>query len=331
MRKFKRAVLLLLIAALLLPSLCACADKQSQKVIGTCAGYDVLYEELRYVTLSYKDMFAATYGKEIWDTPESAEKYRAELEGVVWDMMLNNYAVLATCAYYMDASSINDSGIDEAVDAQVQEAMEESGGKSAFRDSLKEMYMTEHFLRFCLRVAQLENELLYVLCDDLGVIENDLDRFIAWLEDGNFRYVQHVFISNDPGDDVEENRATAEEIRRRLLEGEDISTFVGSAVNEDLQNAAPYFLVKDVYVDEMESAAFSMHFIGDVSRVVEVDTGFYVMVLLEHNESSLLLQASDLLTSYQWAKVEEEVETFRPKIELELNDYGKSIDLLAIQ
>ena len=330
MRTFKRAVLLLLIAALLLPLLCACADKQSQKVIGTCAGYDVLYEELRYVTLSYKDMFAATYGEDIWDTPESAEKYRAELEEVVWDMMLNNYTVLAACAYYMGTDMMDDEAIERAVDAQVEEAIADAGGKSAFRNSLKEMYMTEHFLRFCLRVAQLENELLYVLSDDLGLIENDLDSFLAWLEDGNFRYVQHVFISNDPGDDKEENRATAEEIRRRLLEGEDISTFVGSAVNEDLQNASPYFLVRDVYVDEMESAAFDLFSVGDVSRVVEVDTGYYVMVLLEHNDSSLLLQASDLLTSYQWAKVEDRVETFRPNLAIERNDYGKSIDLLAI-
>ena len=331
MHKFKRAALLLLVAALLLPMLCACSDKQSQKVIGTCAGYDVLYEELRYVTLSYKDMFAATYGKDIWDTPESAEAYRAELEDMVWDMMLNNYTVLAACNYYMGTGAMEDEIIDKAVDAQVEEAIEDAGGKRAFRDSLKELYMTEHFLRFCLRVTQLENELLYVLSDDLGIIENDLDRFMNWLEDGNFRYVQHVFISNDPGDDKEENRATAEEIRRRLLEGEDIGTFVGSAVNEDLQNAAPYFLIRDVYVDEMENAAFSLHAVGDVSNVVEVDTGYYVMVLLEYNSTSLLLQGSDLLTSYQWAKVEEKVEEFRSQIKLELNEYGKSIDLLAIQ
>ena len=206
MQKLKRAVLLLLTVALLSTALCGCSDKKYQEVIGTCADYDVLYEELRYVTLSYKDMFESTYGKGIWDTPETAEQYREELEEVVWDMMLNNYTVLAACAYYMDQASINDDSIDDAVDAQVQDTINELGGKKAFQSSLEELHMTEHFLRFCLRVAQLENELLYVLSDDLGLIEDDLDEFITWLEDGNVRYVQHVYISNDPGDDKEAAR-----------------------------------------------------------------------------------------------------------------------------
>ena len=331
MHKLKRAWLLLLAMALLSTALCGCSDKKYQEVIGTCAGHDVLYEELRYVTLSYKDMFEATYGEGIWDTPESAEQYREELEKVVWDMMLNNYAVLAACAFYMDEVSINDSSLDDAVDAQIQAAIDEIGGKTAFRNSMEEMHMTEHFLRFCLRVTQLENELLYVLSDDLGVIEDDLDAFMEWLEEDNVRYVQHIYIENDPGEDKEENRAIAEDIRRQLLQGADIGSFVGSSVNEDMQNVAPYFLVRDVYAKEMENAAFALGFVGDVSAVVDVGTGYYVMVLQEYNEMILLLQASDLFTSYQWAKVEQIVDTFRPKISIELNDYGKSIDLLTIR
>ena len=331
MHKLKRAMLFLLALALLTTALCGCSDKKYQEVIGTCADHDVLYEELRYVTLSYKDMFESTYGEGIWDTPESAEQYREELENVVWDMMLNNYAVLAACSYYMDQSSINDDTIDKAVNAQVEETINELGGKRAFQRSLEELYMTEHFLRFCLRVAQLENELLYVLSDDLGLIEDDLDEFMAWLEDGNVRYVQHVYIGNDPGDNKEENRATAEDIRRQLLEGADIGTFIGSSVNEDMQNVAPYFMVRDVYVEEMESAAFDLNSVGDVSKVVDAGTGYYVMVLMEYSNATLLLQAEDLLNSYQWAKVEQLVGTFRPKIAMELNDYGKSIDLLTIK
>ena len=44
------------------------------------------------------------------------------------------------------------------------------------------MYMTEHLMRFVLTVAQMENELLYVLSSDLGIIENDTNAFIDWLE-----------------------------------------------------------------------------------------------------------------------------------------------------
>ena len=333
MQKIKRTALLLLAALMLLSAFngCSAKEKQEQRVIGTCAGYDVLYEELRYVTLTYKDMFAATYGENIWDTPESAEKYRAELEETVWDMMLNNYAVLYTCAQYMIQHDMESRVIEDAVDAQIEEMIDQYGGKNEFRDALEELHMTENFARFCLRVAQLENELKYILTDDLGIIENDLEDFRAWLEDDNCVYVQHIFIRNDAGDDIEANRATAEDIRQQLLNGVSISKLVGSAVNEDLQNTAPYFLVRDVYIESLESAAFSLDYVGDISDVVETEDGYYVLVRMEYSEETLNSQQSDLLTSYQWARLEAMADENRNKIAIELNEYGKELDLLTIE
>lgn len=334
MQHTKRIFAFFLTLLMLFTLLCGCSNqkKQEQKVIGTCAGYDVLYEELRYITLTYKNLFESTYGEGIWDTPESAEQYRAELEETVWRVMRNNYAVLATCSSYgMTGESMTDDSIMNAVDEQIDEVIEQYGSKKAFQAALKEMYMTENFLRFCLRVALLENELLYILTDDLGLIENDLNSFIGWLEDGNCVYVQHIFIRNDKGDDIEANRAAAEDIRQQLLDGADIADFVGKRVNEDLENTAPYFLVRDVYTEAMENAAFDLDKVGDVSEVVDSGNGYYVLVRMDYEESSLLLKAEELLTSYQWARVEAEVETFKDGCTIELNDYGKTIDLLAIQ
>lgn len=333
MKKTRRTVALLLAILLLCSAFVGCSSKsREQKVIGTCAGFDVLYEELRYVTLTYKDLFANTYGKDIWSNPESAESYRAELEEIVWDMMLNNYAVLAACLEYgMTKDDMKHKDIEAAVDAQVNEMIEQYGSKADFRADLESLYMTEHFLRFCFRVAQLENELMYILTQDLGFIEADLDPFIDWLEDGNCYYVQHVYIENDPGEDPEENRAVAEDIRLQLLAGADIADFVGTKVNEDFENVSPYFFVRDVYTKVMEDAVFALDNVGDVSEVVDTGDGYYVLVRLETDEAKLLLQSSDLLTSYQWAHVESVVDTFKSKIKLELNEYGKSIDLLEIQ
>ena len=82
MRKIKRMLACLLALMMLSSLLIACGNdntEQEQKVIGTCAGYDVLYEELRYVTLSYKEKFEAPYGEGLWDNPETAEQYRTKL------------------------------------------------------------------------------------------------------------------------------------------------------------------------------------------------------------------------------------------------------------
>lgn len=337
MQKNKRIAALVLAAAMLTVLFCGCTSaktKQEQTVIGSCAGFDVLYEELRYVTLTYKDLFAATYGEDIWDTPESAEKYRAELEETVWSMMLSNYAVLATClAHGMTEDSMKDDDIEAAVEEQIQEVITQYGGEKAFRQALDEMYMTEHFLRFVLRVAQLENELFYILTDDLGLIETETDAFLDWMENGNSVYVQHIYIENDPGEDREENRAIAEDIRRQLLDGADIADFVGKKVNEDMENTSPYFLVRDVYAEEMENAAFALQNVGDVSEVIDTGDGYYVMVRMDYGEATLLIKAAELLNSYQWARVEAIVEEHQTKLglKIELNEYGKSLDLLAIE
>ncbi len=324
--------LVLLLSLLLLLSGCSSEKKQMQKVIGACAGYDVLYEELRYVTLTYKALFEDTYGEGIWDDPETAEQYRAELEETVWNMMLNNYAVLATVRAYMPDASLENEIIQKAVDREMDDAVTQYGGDKAFRDAMKEMFMTEHLLRFCLGVAELEQELLFVLADDLGLIENDRNEFRTWLNDGNLVYVQHIYIRNDEGDDPAANLALAEEARRRMILGEDIGSFIADATyNEDTANTAPYFLVRDVYTKELEDAALSLNTVGAVSRVADSGEGYYVFQRLEYTATALEGQLADLMNSWQWAKMEAMVDERRADIALELNDYGKSLDLLEIR
>lgn len=331
MQKINRAAALFICVALLL-TLCACSS-QDQKVIGSCAGYDVLYEELRYVTLTYKDMFAATYGEDIWSTPESAEKYRAELEETVWSMMLNNYAVLATCNLYggRTKEDLESDSIQEAVDEQINEAIESYGGKSAFQKALKQNYMTEHFMRFCLGVAMMENELYYDLTTNLALIENNAEAFSTWLREGNCVYVQHICIKNDPGDDVDANRATAESVRRQLLDGAPLRDLVADSINEETSYLAPYYIVRDVYVEEMEDAAFSLQFAGDVSEVVETEAAFYILVRVEDETGALEKETENLMKSWQWALVEDYVNKSKETLKIELNEFGGSIDLLSIR
>ena len=335
MRWIRRCAVLLLAAMTI--SFCSCA-KADRKVIGEASGCEVRYEELRFVTLTAKDKLAAKYGATIWDTPESAEQYRAELEADVWDSMLNHYAVLAACQKYgLTLADMEDDDIQDAVDAEIEEAIAQYGGKKIFREALKESYMTESFLRFSLTVTQMENELRYLLID-AGVIEGGTDRFMTWLEDGNAVYVQHVLVENDAGEDKEANRALAEELRGKLRDGsESIDSLVGSAYNEDLYNVTPYYVVTDVYDEATEKAVMKLERAGDVSEVVETDRGFYVFVRMEEDfgddgsNLSLIAKVDSLLRSYQWAKVESCVQEQKEIISIALNDYGKSLDLLEIK
>ena len=334
----KRRIFALLLALLLIGlSAVGCTSaktKQERRVIGTCAGYDVLYEELRYLTLTYKDLFEDTYGEGIWEDPVTAEQYRKELEDTVWDLLLNNYAVLAACdAYLPKKNAIEDEAIEEAVDRMIEEMIASYGSKKEYKEALEAYHTTEHFLRFTFGVAQLENELIYALADDWELMINNLEDFEAWLRDGNCVYVQHVYIRNDKGEDVEENRARAEQVRSDLIAAEDeaqINAIVGSKVNEDLQ-PSPYYVVKGVYVPEIEDASYGLDFAGDVSHVVETEGGFYVLVRMEDSTEILLSKLTSLFSEYQNTVVEDYVEMAKKTLRLELNEYGKSLDLLTIE
>jgi hypothetical protein len=48
-------------------------------------------------------------------------------------------------------------------------------------------------------------------------------------------------------------------------------------------------------------------------------------------QSTLSLQLTNLLSNYQWAIVGDAVEAAKANVQIELNDYGKSIDLVAMQ
>ncbi len=337
MKQFMRLLAFVLTVVMLFSMLTACSDEdeateQEQKVIGTCAGHDVLYEELRYVTLSYKEKFEATYGAGLWTNPETAAQYRQKLEETVWDIMRNNYAVLALCADYMDEDQMNSETIDEAVEEKITEMIEAYGSQEAFDQALTELNMTENFARFCFRVSALENELYYILTRDLGLIQNDQNAFADWLEEGNAVYVQHIYVSNDQGEDVAANRAKAEEARRQLIEGEKtVEQLIASAMNEDMHNTAPYYIVRDVYTEDMENAAFSLEGDRDVSEVVETPDGFYVLVRMPESEATFVSKVPSLLQSYQWAKLEAMVEEKKETIFVELNEYGKTIDLVSMQ
>ncbi len=332
----------ILLVSLSLSLLTACADewdKTGQEVIGKSGEYEVYYEELRFVTLYYKDVLSQKYGEGIWNDPATAESHRKELEDLVWDAMKNNYTVLAACEEYrITKEDMESDAIQDAVDKQIKEARDAAGNKKAFREELKKSYVTEHFMRFSLAVTEMEYELYYVLVDDLG---NDVmqsqDAFYDWLLEDNAACVQHLFIRNDPGDSKEENLALAKEAEALLRNAADaekkMAELIGNATyNEDPTNTSPYFIVRHVYDEAFEKEAMNMtHDEGLVSSVVETEEGYYVLVSMKYDTQALLSKLPDLHYSYRWARVEETVQSFRDKVVIELNEYGKSIDLLNIQ
>ena len=95
-RKILRAAAIFAVCALLICSFCACANAKNRKAVATSGEYEIPYEQLRFVTMTYKMELDARYGDgndengTIWDDAETAEEHRAELEELGWSTFREN-------------------------------------------------------------------------------------------------------------------------------------------------------------------------------------------------------------------------------------------------
>lgn len=345
-KKILRAAAVLLLCTLFICTFGACANAKNKKVIGTSGEYEIPYEQLRFITMTYKMDLDAKYGDgnsengTIWDDPTTAEQYRSELEKLVWDTMKENYALLAACANYrIGRDALESKEIKKAVDQSMAEVLAEYATKRDYKNDLKERYATDRLFRFYFAVDEMKY-LLHGAMQKEGAFFTDEATFEAWLNDGNCAYVQHFLLTHESDEEKEENRAILESAREKLISGEWTLTDCINKANDDLSNVSPYYLVRNVHKDALVDAAVLLEEVDAVSEIIEVDGALYVFVRMEETatedangnvQSTLSLQLTNLLSTYQWAIVGDAVEAAKESVQIELNEYGKSIDLVAMQ
>lgn len=344
--KMMRTAAFLLLCGMLICALGACANAKNKKTVATSGEYEIPYEQLRFITMTYKIELDARYGDgnsengTIWDDAATAEAHRAELEELVWSTMRENYAILQACAAFgIGRAAFEGKEVNAAVDEQMVALLAEYPSKKVYKQALEERYATENLFRFYFAIDEMKY-LLYTAMQRDGAFFTDEAAFEEWLLDGNSVYVQHFLLKHENDEEKEANRAVLEDARERLLSGEWTLADCINRANDDLSNVAPYYLVRNVHKDAMVDAAVSLKEVGDVSEIIEGEGALYVFVRMEETErenadgtveTSLSLQLTDLLSNYQWAIVGDAVESAKSDLTIELNDYGKSIDLVAMQ
>ncbi len=340
-RSLKYTALLLSLILLLLP-LSACSEEdnspdEGEKIVGSAGEYDILYDELRFVTLTYKKLLDIDYGDgdaangTIWDDEDTAQRYKKTLEDKVYAMLEENYRVLAACSVYGIGRDVLESEeIQSRVEAQYKSAIATFSSKEAFLADMESNFMTERLYRLYLARDFMKYKLRdAVLLDEDAEVIRDQDAFYKWIRNGNGVYVQHILLRNDEGEVVESNRIIAEEVSNAIKDGEyTIEDYVGTQINDDLTNAAPYYLIKGLYDEALTDAALRLYADGDVTDAIETDDGYYVIQRMEEPKGDLEGRISDLYDTYLWTAIGSTASD--ADAEITLNEYGKSIDLTKI-
>ena len=351
----KVRVLACAMALLMLMTLLAgCSDKikpvesseQEMRVVGKCDEYDIYYEELRFVVNTYKMQLEQKYGAGIWDDARTAEKYRGELEELTLENLKANYAILAGCKSLM--VNTEDKVIDDYVQEQVENLVNQSEAQGGFGGDfdaylawLKENGLTDHYLRFVYRVDYLESAMYYALVDG-GIFpygEQNFSEFLDYVLEGvDYARTIHVYIPIEDMNKQQSYYDTALAIADELAACDDdderyslMCSHIGSAVNKDLTiTEAGYYFTYNEMGEAYEAAAFALDEY-ETSGVVEYGGGYYVIMRMPIRELDVLMNGEQLLQYYQSAKMGEYQDKIKENMTVELNEYGKSLDLVHLQ
>lgn len=301
--------------------------EEELRVVAEADGVEICYDELRYYTCNLKAQMENYHG-DIWANADTAAPYVEELTDSVLSMCRYNAAVLSLCAEF--GISMEETKIQDGIQKEVEALAEELGGASAYREAIASYYMTDRLFRYVKGVTLCESELFYVMLD-LGLIDESDEAIEAYFATDDFIRTLHIFISNDEGESVDDNRRKAEDIHRQLDEGAKFNTMIGN-YSEDfyMTTTSGYYFSRGEMRQVYEDAAFALaeHAYSDV---IETEEGFYIIQRLPKEADYIASNFETLKMQYLSTVFNREIDARREEVEVCLTEAGRALSLWAIE
>ena len=262
----------------------------------TVGKYTVTYDVYRYFYCNYRDELEDKYTE--GDTVDT----------VALDREVRQRVAEAVCGLYGTVSLADDYGITTAdgdvkssaatyVDA-VKSYYKENGGD--YESDLAANYMTEQVFSFLMSVDAMEDKLFTSLVSDGGKIEDNDEKMLEILHGEDFVRAKLIFVENDDGENVENNRKIAEEALAAYKDGTDFDTLIGRYSEDYAMPADGYYFTRMEMIDVIETAAFAIAD-NEISAVLECEDGFYILLRLPKEEAYITENFADLKAQYQSA------------------------------
>lgn len=274
------------------------STKAEKETVLSIDEFEVSYEQLRYFVRNFMEDRAG--GEEGYWTEARAAEQQEEIYNASFSSLRDQYAILSLAKKYgIDRQS---SAIRELVNLEVQNTIEGYGGEEAYAQDLEKNYMTDNVYRFLTTISVCREELYYAMLE-AGDLEDDAEALKQLVYGDEFIRVKQILIENDEGESPEENRKTAEEVRRRAAAGEDFDALVDE-FGEDLymfRNRDGYYICRGVWYKEFEEAAFALQ-IGEVSDVIDTAAGYSILLRCPKEDAYLSGHFDDLCEDYRDAQ-----------------------------
>ena len=325
--KIKRiSIIAILLAVLMLMAACSSgtikSTEEEARVVGICGDREIRYEDVRYLVMRYKADLAAAYGAEIFENEETGAVYEDELWAFVTESLIYNYATIDECA---DLSVlIDDKTTRKEVQEYVDETVDMCGGKTEYLEYLAANYMTDAVFRFYAGVLSCQ----YRYYDALATAR-DREAYDAVLAGEGFIRTISIFVQNDAGEDVAANRRMAEEVVAAVRSGASVEDYIGTRYNQDTGNCDYYFM-RGYMIEEYENAAFALA-VGEVSDVVEVENGFYVIQRVATEQGYFEDHLGDLKAMYLSCMMNGEIAAREAALSISWNELGNSLTLWSME
>ena len=329
MKRTVRNISIFLLALLLLVSAVSCGSvaqikstEEEARVVATCGEHEVRFEELRYIVLTCKEELKARYGEDIFSNAESAALYEDQLFERVSYYLCQSYAILDACLERDIKPTA--SAVKKDVREYVNETAEILGGLEEYKAYLEASYMTDWVFRLYAAITSCQ----YRYFDEFAP-EIERESYDAVLAHEGFVHTISIFVKHDAGEDFEENRAIAEDIRAKIAGGKSLESFIGSKYNQDTSDCEYYF-VKGYMDEAYEAAAFALD-VDEVSDVVEVRDGFYIIKRLPVESLYVENHMDELMQVYQIAAMNGIFAEKQEALSLVLNEEGQKLLLTAME
>ena len=164
----------------------------------------------------------------------------------------------------------------EKVENELAQTVEYVGGEDAFNEYLAQYHMTRGIYVYLAQMAELEDELReYVTDERSGLIRSD-DKTVEADIHKNFIAVKQILISNDEGDDIEENEKLFGELIGRVAAEEDFDALIAE-YSEDKNSDPVYgrYFTHGMFPEEFEEAAASLLYYNYTA--IKTEVGFHII------------------------------------------------------